>query len=67
MTLIFLVFIILLFIGDIAVLIKGIADWRKKIEDKEGLQRNIWLGAFYILTAVLIILILYVYYEGLFK
>ena len=50
----------LLFIGDIAVLIKGIEVWKKKIDDKdEGFRKNIWIVAFCIITGLLILLTLF--------
>jgi|GEM_PF-7001371 len=55
MTVILLLIIILLTIGDIATLIKGIDDWKKKIDNKESHEKNMWLVAFYIITPILII------------
>jgi len=46
---------------------KASNELKDKIEKKEGLRKNMWLGAFYILTPILIILTIYIYYEGLFK
>ena len=56
-----LLLLVLLFIGDIAMLIKGIEDWKNKIDSKEGLKRNKWMMAFYIITPLLVILLLYVW------
>ncbi|MBU4320728.1 MAG: hypothetical protein KJ739_06530 [Nitrospinae bacterium] len=42
-------------------LIKGIEDWKNKIDSKEGLKRNKWMMAFYIITPLLVILLLYVW------
>jgi len=60
-------FLVLLYIGDIATLIKGIEDWKKKIDKKEGRWRNAWLLSFYILTPILVILTLYLYCGFFFK
>ncbi|TAL23678.1 MAG: hypothetical protein EPN94_09060 [Nitrospirae bacterium] len=51
--------LVLLFIGDIAILIKGIEDWKMKIDKKQGLKRNLWMIAFYIITPLLVILLIY--------
>ncbi len=50
----------LLFIGDIVILIKGIEEWKKKIDEKiSGPRRNVWLIAFYIVSILLVLLTLY--------
>ncbi len=59
LTLCGLLILALLFIGDIAILIKGIEEWKKKIDEKAGGPRkNVWLIAFYIVSILLVLLTL---------
>jgi hypothetical protein len=67
LTCVFLLFFLLLFIGDIAILLKGIDEWKKKIETNQGLKKNIWMVLFYIITTLLIILMISVYWGSLLK
>ena len=58
-------FLILLFIGDIVILFKGIDEWKKKIDNTEGPKRNVWLVTFYVISTLLVVLTLF-YWGNLF-
>jgi hypothetical protein len=55
----------LLFVGDIVILFKGIDEWKKKIDSTAGPKRNVWLVMFYIISTLLIIMTLF-YWGNLF-
>lgn len=60
LTLCGILILVLLFIGDIVILIKGIEEWKKKIDEKiSGQRRNVYLIAFYIVSILLVLLTLY--------
>jgi hypothetical protein len=63
---ILVVILILFCVGDIAGVIIGINDWKKKIEAKQTseLRKNIWRILFYLIAILLIALTIYSY--GLF-
>jgi hypothetical protein len=54
-----ILFLMLLFIGDIVILFKGIDEWKKKIDSAQGPRKNAWLVVFYIISTLLIILTLF--------
>lgn len=60
-----ILFLMLLFVGDIVILFKGIDEWKKKIENTTGPRRNVWLAMAYIISTLLIILALF-YWGNLF-
>ena len=67
LSIVFLLLLLLLFIGDFALLVKGIDEWKKKIESKQGLRKNVWMLVFFIITPLLIILTISLYCGILFK
>jgi len=58
-------FLVLLFVGDVFALFKGIEEWKKKIDNTAGPKRNFWLVTFYVVSTLLIILTL-LYWSNLF-